>query len=127
MTQTDSLQVYVADQLAPLGGVRFRRMFGGYGLYRGERFFGILHRGRLYFRVSEGERADYVAQGMEPFRPNARQTLTGYYEVPVDVIEDSETLVAWAERALAASSAPRKKTPRRETGAASPVGRRPKT
>lgn len=130
MTRTDSLQEYVADQLDALDGVRFRRMFGGYGIYRGERFFGILHRGRLYFRAGEDDRGKYVAQGMKPFRPSARQTLTSYYEVPADVIEDSETLVAWAERALAAASAPGKKTRRRAAGriaAASPAGRRRRT
>jgi DNA transformation protein len=33
---------------------------------------------------------------MKPFRPNSKQTLKTYYEVPVEVIEDSEQLVTWA-------------------------------
>jgi len=36
---------------------------------------------------------------MKPFRPNAKQTLKTYYEVPVDIIEDSEQLVEWSEKA----------------------------
>jgi len=33
---------------------------------------------------------------MKPFRPNAKQILKTYYEVPVDIIEDAEELTAWA-------------------------------
>lgn len=113
MTPTDSLQEFIADQLAPLGGVRFRRMFGGHGVYRGDRFFAILYRGQLYFRVNEDTKDEYLAHGMKPFRPNTKQTLNGYYEVPADVIEDSEVLIAWAARAHAAPAA--KKKPQRAT------------
>ena len=36
---------------------------------------------------------------MKPFRPNARQTLKTYCEVPVTVLEDSDLLADWARRA----------------------------
>lgn len=38
---------YVLDQLAGLGGVSSRAMFGGRGLYFEGVFFGILFKGRL--------------------------------------------------------------------------------
>jgi DNA transformation protein and related proteins len=72
----DSFKDYVLDQLATLGTVRARAMFGGYGLYHGPEFFGILHQGRLYFRTDARTRPNYIAHGMSPFRPNPRQTLT---------------------------------------------------
>jgi len=74
-------------------------MFGGYGLYRGEAFFGIIHKGRLYFKTDETSRTAYRERGMKPFRPNARQMLKTYYEVPIDVMEDAEQLAAWAAQA----------------------------
>ncbi len=98
----DSFKDYVLDQLATLGTVRARAMFGGYGLYRGPEFFGILHQGRLYFRTDARTRPDYIARGMSPFQPNPRQTLTSYYEVPADVLEDAEILANWARAALSA-------------------------
>lgn len=76
-------------------------MFGGHGLYLGQRFFAILYRGRVYFRTDDANRAAYTARGMEPFRPNARQTLGTYYEVPADVVEDPEELARWARKAAA--------------------------
>ena len=74
-------------------------MFGGHGLYLGEQFFGILHRGRLYFKTGEATRGDYLNAGSGPFKPNAGQTLGAYYEVPAQVVEDSTTLIRWAVKA----------------------------
>ncbi len=116
----DTLREFVLDQLAALRGVRSIAMFGGTGLYCGARFFGILFRNRLYFKVSAQSRADYEARGMKPFRPSSTQTLTSFYEVPVDVLEEAETLVDWATTAVAAAS-PGRKPSRRGARA----GRRP--
>lgn len=75
-------------------------MFGGYGLSRRDKFFGIIHQGRLYFKVTPATAPRYKEHGMKPFRPNAKQTLKSFYEVPIDVIEDAQTLTDWAERAV---------------------------
>ena len=75
-------------------------MFGGDGLYQRARFFGILFKGRLYFKTDAATGIAYIEMGMKPFRPSAKQTLKSYYEVPVDVMEDPDRLVAWASKAL---------------------------
>jgi DNA transformation protein len=90
----------VLDQLSGLRGVACRAMFGGYGLYRGEVFFGIIHKGRLYFKTDGASRARYVSKGMKPFRPNRKQTLKTYYEVPADILEDADQLRLWATQAV---------------------------
>lgn len=95
----ESFKCYVEDTLQALGDVCWRRMFGGHGIYCGELFFGILYRGRLYFKTDETSRADYTAHGMSPFRPNAKQTLKNYYEVPPEIVDDREALVVWARKA----------------------------
>ena len=96
----DSFRDYVLDQLGPLA-VTARAMFGGYGIYHRGEFFAILHSGRLYFRTDTASRAAYVERGMQPFRPNTRQTLAAYYEVPPEILEDGPELLTWARRALA--------------------------
>ena len=75
-------------------------MFGGYGLYQDETFFGIIHRGRLYFKIDESTVGEYRKRKMKPFRPNAKQTLKSYYQVPVDVVEDRDRLGEWAKKAV---------------------------
>lgn len=102
--KSDGFRDFVLDQLADLRWVTVKAMFGGYGLYRDRTFFGIVHRGRLYFKTDETSRATYLTRGMKPFRPNAKQTLKTYYEVPVEIIEDREQLVVWARTAAASRS-----------------------
>ena len=96
----ESFKDFVLDQLNGLAGVDCRAMFGGYGLYRADVFFGIIHKSRLYFKTDSKTVLPYLEAGMKPFHPNAKQTLKSYYEVPVDVIEDSDQLAAWAKKAL---------------------------
>jgi len=79
----DGFKDYVLDQLADLRGVICRAMFGGYGLYQHGTFFGIIHKGRLYFATDRITAARYRDRGMKPFKPSAAQTLKNYYEVPV--------------------------------------------
>ena len=95
----DSFTEYVLDQLRGLEDVRARAMFGGFGLYNGSVFFGIVADGRLYFKTDDESRAHYERLGMGPFRANEKQTLRTYCEVPVDILEDDEALALWALRA----------------------------
>lgn len=96
----DSLKDFVLDQLKELRGLECRGMFGGFGLYAGEKFFGIVFQGRLYFKTNETTREAYHARGMKHFQPNTKQQLTSYYEVPADIIEDAAELIAWAREAV---------------------------
>jgi DNA transformation protein len=93
----ESFKDFILDQLQELDAVEARRMFGGYGLYRDETFFGILHKGRLYFKIDETTVKEYRKRKMKPFRPNAKQMLKSYYQVPVEIIEDVERLADWAK------------------------------
>jgi DNA transformation protein len=101
---------YVLEQLADLGGVRSRRMFGGVGLYRDDRFFGLIDDQVLYFKVDDSTRADYLARGCEPFRPfkDKPEYSMSYFGVPPDVLEDGEELARWARRSVAIASPPRR-------------------
>jgi DNA transformation protein len=96
---------YVLEQLGELGPVTSKAMFGGHGLYLGGQFFGIVHRDALYFKTDEASRGEYQARGSEPFRPNERQTLKSYWEVPAEVIENRDSAVDWAREAVACAAA----------------------
>ena len=96
----DSFKDFIIDQLYGLEGVTDRAMFGGHGLYRGGTFFGIISKGRLYFKTNDSTRPGYVERGMKPFRPNPGQTLKNYFEVPPDILEEPDQLAAWAQDAV---------------------------
>ena len=101
VAKDESFKNFVLDQLRELDDVEARRMFGGFGLYQDETFFGIIHKGRLYFKIDDATVGEYRKRKMKPFRPNAKQTLKSYYQVPVDIIEDADQLRHWAEKAVA--------------------------
>ena len=101
MSVSDEYLAYVADQLDRLGPVRTKRMFGGAGLYFESLFFAVVADDVLYFKVDDSNRSDYEAEGMEAFRPFPEKSMVmGYYQVPIDVLENKETLKEWAEKAL---------------------------
>lgn len=100
-TKDESFKDFVLDQLRDLDGVEARRMFGGFGLYRDELFFAIVHKGRLYFKIDDVTVGEYRKRRMKPFRPNARQMIKSYYQVPVDILENADPLCEWARKAIA--------------------------
>lgn len=103
-----SFVAFLVEQLGGLGSVRAKGMFGGHGIYAREVFFAVVDEGRLYFRVDDATRPRYQERGMGPFTPAPSMVMTGYYEVPVDVIEDAAELMRWAREAMVA--APGKRT-----------------
>lgn len=97
----DSFVELVLDHLDAMGDVDSRAMFGGHGIYVDDLYFAIVHEGRLYFPTDETTRPDYETEGMGRFYPYGDDRAMGsYYEVPPDVIEDPDELVAWARKAI---------------------------
>ena len=103
--RADSFKDFVLDQLDQIPELMSKAMFGGHGLYQRDRFFGIIHKGRLYFKTNGVTQPAYASRGMLPFRPNGKQILKHYYEVPVDILEDAEQLMLWARSAFTPPSA----------------------
>ena len=109
----DSFKEFVLDQLRALPELRAKAMFGAHGLYSGEKFFGILDEGRLFFKTDAVSQADYTSRGMRPFTYELKgKTMTmAYHEVPPDVLENAPELVVWARRAI--QLAEKKSSPRK--------------
>jgi len=96
---------YVVDQLGCIGEVTAKKMFGGVGLYHNGLFFGLIAADVLYFKVDEENRPEYESAFAKPFQPYGEESYSmGYYEVPVDVLEDVDRLRTWARGAVAAAA-----------------------
>ncbi len=135
----DSLYEFVMDQLAPLGDVAGRRMFGGHGLYLEGEFFGMVFDGRAWFRTDERTRTKYREMGGLPVPFGGPEGEKSYWSVPEDVLEDGPLLVEWAREAALtprpaaqrrkagkgkAKSKPKRKTARRKSVKRGPVSGR---
>ena len=96
---------FVLDMLTPLGGASARRMFGGYGFFSDGVMFGLIAGEVLYFKVGDGNRADFEKAAAPPFvyHRSGREIALSYREVPPDVMDDPELLSAWARKALDAA------------------------
>src|SRR5450759_3240707 len=107
----NSLKEFVLNQLSALPELREGAMFGAHGLYSGEKFFGILDEGRLFFKTDAQSQADYTARGMGPFTYESKgEVMTmAYHEVPPDVLENAPELTAWAQSAIQVTAVKPKK------------------
>jgi len=114
MARQDSFVEYTLELLEPLGPVRARAMFGGWGLYSGGMMFGLIAEGRLYLKVDDVTRPAFEAAGGEPFVYQGAQkpTTMSYWTAPTDAQDDALALLPWARRAVeAAQRAAAKKKP----------------
>jgi TfoX/Sxy family transcriptional regulator of competence genes len=93
--------------LAPAGEVSVRRLGGLRGLFHpaaGDTPFGIVSRGEVFFKAGPDAVTKYIARGMRPLRLSGeRQPLSGYWQVPPDVLDSADTVVLWAARAVDAA------------------------
>lgn len=99
---SDEFVTFVMDQLSGLAGVRDRRMFGAHGLAVDDVNFAILAADSLFLVVDDTTRPKYEQAGMAPFwytKKTGRVWVRRYHEVPPDVLEDRERLLAWAREA----------------------------
>ena len=101
MPVTDEYREFILGQLEPFGFIRTKNMFGGVGVYCEEVFFAIIADDTLYFKVDDSNRGDFESAGMDPFKPFEDKAYTmGYYEVPIDVLEDPELLIQWVDKSV---------------------------
>jgi DNA transformation protein len=102
---------YVLDQLAPLPGISAKRMFGGFGLFRGGLMFGIIIDDVLYYKTAGSNRASYEAAGSTPFTyETKKKTVTlSYWTVPALALDDEDILLEWTKAACAAAIAAKPK------------------
>jgi len=105
MAAGTSFGEFLQDQLRPLGHVTVRRMFGGAGVYCDGLMFGLVSDDTLYFRVDDGNRGAFEAEGLSPFtyEGKGRTVVLPYWRVPERLFDEPEEMTVWARAALAAA------------------------
>ncbi|WP_421864838.1 TfoX/Sxy family protein [Motiliproteus sp.] len=93
---------HLLDLMQVLGPVEARRMFGGYGIFLQGLMFALVDGQDLYLKVDDQTRADYEAQGLEPFRyfRAGKPCALNYYQAPESVIEEQALMRLWGSRAF---------------------------
>lgn len=125
MVASDSFAEFLREQLAPLGRITMRRMFGKTGVFCDGVMFGMVTDNTLYLRVDEENRETFKEAAASPPLNYAKGGGTidlSFWRVPERLFDEAEEFFAWARAALAAAhrvaatrkrAAPKRKPQRR--------------
>jgi DNA transformation protein len=97
---------FLRDQLAPLGRITMRRMFGKTGVFCDGVMLGMVTDNTLYFRVDDQNRATFAeAQEAPPlnYRKRGSTIDLSFWRAPERLMDEPDELVDWARAALAAA------------------------
>ena len=106
MVASETFAEFLREQLAPLGRVTLRRMFGKSGMFCDGVMFAMVTENTLYVRVDEENRATFSEAEAFPPLNYAKQGSTidlSFWRVPERLFDEPDELVAWAQAALAAA------------------------
>src|SRR5215468_4629827 len=106
MVASESFAEFLREQLAPLGRITLRRMFGKTGVFCDGLMLGMVRDDALYFRVDDQNRADFKeAQSFPPlnYEKKGSSIDLAFWRAPERLFDEPEELVAWARMALAAA------------------------
>ncbi|MBV9482093.1 MAG: TfoX/Sxy family protein [Acidobacteria bacterium] len=106
MIASDSFAEFLREQLAPLGRVTMRPMFGTTGLFCDGLMFGLVTDNTLYFRVDDHNRATFKeAEAFPPlnYKKQGRTIDLSFWRAPERLFDEPDELVTWARVALAAA------------------------
>ena len=96
-----------ADRLAPLGPIRWKRMFGGAGFWLGDEMFACWVKGSFMFRADADNAPAYESRGIGPWTeamgPSQKIMTMPYYAIPDEVMADDSLLLQWATDAVEAA------------------------
>lgn len=106
MVASASFAEFLREQLAPLGHLTMRRMFGKTGVFCQGVMFGLVTEDTLYVRVDEHNRDTFKEAEAYPPLNYAKQGNSidlAFWRVPERLIDEPDELVTWARAALAAA------------------------
>jgi DNA transformation protein len=107
MVASDSFAEFLKEQLAPLGHVTMRRMFGKTGVFCDGLMFGMVTDNTLYFRIDDQNREAFKeAASFPPLNYSKKGSMIdlSFWRAPERLFDESDELVAWARIALAAAA-----------------------
>ena len=106
MVASDGFAAFLREQLAPLGQITMRRMFGKTGVFCRGVMFGMVADDTLYLRVDEHNRAAFDEAASAPplnYEKRGRTIDLAFWPAPERLLDEPDAFVAWARLALAAA------------------------
>jgi DNA transformation protein and related proteins len=124
LVASDSFAEFLREQLAPIGRITMRRMFGKTGVFCDGFMLGMVRDNTLYLRIDDDNRATFKEAASFPplnYEKKGETIDLAFWRAPERLFDEPEELVTWARAALGAArrvAAKRERTaPRRKTKA----------
>jgi DNA transformation protein and related proteins len=106
MVASDSFAEFLREQLAPLGQVTMRRMFGKTGVFCDGLMLGMVTEDALYLRVDpHNQTAFKEAQSAPPlsYKKKGCTIDLSFWRAPERLFDEPDELVTWGRAALGAA------------------------
>ena len=106
MVASETYAEFLREQLAPLGRVTLRRMFGKSGVFCDGVMLGMVTENTLYFRVDEQNRETFrEAEAFPPLNYAKRGEVIdlAFWRVPERLFDEPDEFIVWARAALSAA------------------------
>jgi DNA transformation protein len=106
MVASDGFAEFLREQLAPLGRITMRRMFGKTGVFCDRLMLGMVTDNTLYFRVDEHNRTTFEEAAAFPplnYEKRGRTIDLSFWRAPERLFDEPDELLAWGRAALAAA------------------------
>ena len=83
--------------------VRARRMFGGMGIYTGEKMFAFLHGDEIGLKLGEDDRSVAMElAGATPLIPEeGAEPMREYVQMPHEILDNYDRFIEWVEKSAA--------------------------
>jgi len=107
---------YILELLEPIGAVSSGRFFGGQGIACDSQQFGMMMGNTLFFVVDESSRQKYIEMGTECFwytKKTGKVNVKKYHEVPGELFDEPDTLLAWAHESISIATKLNKQKPKK--------------
>src|ERR1700746_2873287 len=106
MVASDSFAEFLKEQLAPLGRITMRRMFGKTGVFCDGLMLGMVTDNTLYLPGDDDKRATFKeAESYPPlnYEKQGRSVDLSFWRAPERLFDEPDELLTWARAALAAA------------------------
>lgn len=82
-------------KLGGIDGITSKKMFGGHGIFHQGKMFGIVNsKGQAFLKANAFNKEDFEKYGA------LQHGKMPYFSIPDEVVNNTDRLVAWAEKAI---------------------------
>lgn len=103
MPADEAFGEHIKEQLAPLGRITVRRMFGAAGVFLDGLMFAIISGEALFLKADDETRGDFEAEGLAQitYEKGGKSIPMAFWQAPDRLLDDDDEMIAWSRKAIA--------------------------